>query len=98
MRDGILLFNSSLIGSSVSPDISFVGGRSALAIDATQYGPNGIIFQLQGTAQNWIPVCSAIVSSQTFPFDAPAGRYRLVSNLGSSIGIAASLIPINYGG
>lgn len=98
MRSGVQLFNSSFIGSQVSPETGFVGGRAALIIDATQYGPNGVIFQLQGTAKNWVPVCSAIVSNQIFSFDAPAGNYRLVSNLGSSLGVGASLIPINYGG
>ena len=94
-RGGIILFNSSFIGSSVAQSQQWIGGRSALVINATQYGP-GVIPQFQGLSGAWIPVCSAIVSDQYFPFDAPPGQYRLISNAGSSIGVVAGITAISY--
>lgn len=87
---GIVLFNSSFIGSSVGTVQQWTGGRTVLTVSATQYGPNGVIPQVQNLNGSWIPICSSIVADQLFSFDAPGGSFRLISNLGSSIGVAAT--------
>lgn len=97
MKAGVTLANSSAIGSTAYAAQSWSGGRSMLVIDATQLGP-GVIFQLQTPIGNWIPVCSTIVTSQIYPFDGPAGSYRIISNAGSTLNIGAVLLPLPYGG
>lgn len=92
IADGIFLAASGAIITSctaLTPQ-AWRGGRSALTIAATQFAPN-VTFQIQAGNGVWIPVCSTIVSSQIFPFDAPPGQYRIVSGIGSSIGLVASL-------
>ncbi len=87
---GVVLFNSSFVGSSAGQAFAWPGGRSAIVISATQYGP-GVIPQIQAINRNWIPLCSSIVADQIFSFDAPPGQYRIISNAGTSIALAASL-------
>ncbi len=88
---GVVFFNgsSALAGSTVSAAFAWSGGRSAFTFAATTYGGQ-VIPQLQTYGGKWIPICSTIVSDQIFPFDAPAGQYRVVST-GSSVSLAATL-------
>lgn len=91
--DALTFINSSIIGSQAVGAAQFIGGRAVLAISATQFG-TGVNVQAQ-VGNLWIPVCSSIVASQLYPFDASPGQYRLVS-AGSSIGMMASLCRIGY--
>lgn len=90
---GIILVNSSLQGVN-SQAQTWDGGRSTLAINATQYG-SAVALQVQGPSGAWIPLCSSIVSDQVFAFDAPPGQYR-IANTGSSIAIVAALTTTPY--
>lgn len=92
---GIILFNSSFIGSSVGQAQFWNGGRSSLVLNANQYGA-AVVAQLQGPSGAWIPICSALVSDQYFSFDAPPGQYRMISNQGSTIALVASLTSTPY--
>lgn len=85
--------NTSLIGSSVTQNLTWVGGRTTLTVAATQFG-TGVQPQLQALNNIWVPICSAIVSGQIFTFDAPPGQYR-IAGAGSSVSLAAtmSLVP-----
>lgn len=86
---GVLFINSSVLGSSVLGPIAWPGGRSAFTFSATQYGLT-VTPQIQAYNGKWIPICSSIVADQIFPFDAPAGAYRIVQ-AGSSVGMSATL-------
>ena len=96
MRPAIVLCNSSiqLAGAVTTVAQAWVGGRTGLLIDATQYGT--IALQIQNNSATWIPVGSAIVANQLFVFDAPPGQYRLNNTAGSSLQVTALLVPVPY--
>lgn len=95
-RGGLILYNSSLVGSTASQVQQWIGGRSQISICATQYG-TGVNVQVQGLgpAANWIPICSSFVADQLFSFDAPPGNYRVVG-AGSSVSLSVGIIGVSY--
>lgn len=99
MRTGLIFSQSSLTpqtyqGSSFTTAQSWVGGVTALAIDATQYGT--INLQILNISGNWINITSSFVSNQLYVFNAPPGQYRLCNQSGSSLGVAAYFGPVPY--
>ena len=98
MRTAVTLINSSFIGSSAGNAFYFEGGRSVVVVAATQYG-GGVFLQTQAANQKWLAVNGTTYSAdQVTAYDLPEGQYRMISNVGSTIGIAATLVPIPYGG
>lgn len=94
--NGVVLYNSSFVGSSASQSIFWDGGRSVLAVTALVYAPNALQLQLQGPTGRWLNVGSSIVTNQLFPFDAPAGQYRMACQGSSVIGVSAKILTVNY--
>jgi len=90
---GKILFNSSFIGSSAAQSITWEGGRSALVAQALAYSAGGLQLQLQGPSGAWIKIGSSILSDQVFPFDGPAGTYRVTNESASSI-IGANVVMV----
>jgi hypothetical protein len=98
MVTAVTLVNSSLIGSTASTAHFFPGGRTALILDAIQYGP-GVFLQVQNVSGSWISINGTTFSAnQVAAYDLPAGQYRIVNNTGSSVTIAARLVGIPYQG
>lgn len=98
MISAVTLINSSMIGSSASTAQFFPGGKTAIVLDASQYGP-AVFLQLQNISGAWIAVNATTYSvNQVTAYDLPAGQYRLVNNTGSSVAVAARLVNIPYQG
>lgn len=98
MRAGVTLFNSSFIGSSAGNAFLYDGGRSVIVVAASQYG-GGVFLQTQAANQKWVAVNGTTYSAdQITAYDLPPGQYRMISNVGSSIGLSATIVPIYYGG
>lgn len=85
----------SLIGSSASTPVTWDGGRSTVIIDATNFG-TGVNLLLQAPTGNFIPIASAFVAAQSFPFDAPPGQYKLAVGSGTCVGLSAILTSTTY--
>lgn len=87
---------TSLTGSTISTAVQWQGGRTALVINATQYG-GGVFLQLTGPSGAGININATTYSAdQSVAYDLPAGTYKLVSNIGSSVAVYASLVSIPY--
>lgn len=92
----VTLFNSSLIGVSAGQDFPWPGGRSALVVQGSVFGAGSLTLQFRGPQGTYMSVCSTFLAAQIFPFDAPAGQYRMASAASSAIGITAALVTIPY--
>lgn len=92
-----LIFNSSLIGSSVSGSIQWQGGRTILALVAQQYGTNVFLQGLGPDNVTWVNINSSSFSTNQFTeYALPRGNYRILSNTGSSIALWATLVTLPY--
>lgn len=88
---------SSFIGSSAGQAQFWDGGRSAVVIQAAAGGQYGTInLQMQGLSGTWMNIASSFVADQLYVFDAVPAQYRLTNQSGSSIGIFAALLPVQY--
>ena len=93
-------FGSST-GSSIGPSIPWVGGRTAFNVSAQNYG-FGLMCQVQMPDSSWMQIGSSvlanyIINPTQFVFDAAPGQYRIVISSGSSAGLNAMLVGIDYG-
>ena len=87
---------TNLTGSTITAAVQWNGGRTALVINATQYG-GGVFLQLTGPSGAGINMnASTYAADQSTSYDLPAGSYKLVSNVGSSLAVYASLVTIPY--
>jgi hypothetical protein len=94
-RDGLVLASNVSAAAPTAP-LAWVGGRSALVINATTY-PTACQLQMLGPSGAWINVGSNITGDGATSFDSPAGDYRLNLSGGSVAGLYASLFTIPYG-
>ncbi len=99
MAQGVVLCQSTALaaGTFVGSSRVWVGGRTALQINAAAYGAT-VQLQCQSVANSsvWIPMNSTTISADSVVgYDAPAGTYRM-SLSGSSAGVNAALIEIPY--
>lgn len=93
--NSIVLFNSSFIGSSVGTTFQWQGGRSILALVATQYGAGVFLQGLAPDNATWIAINAAAYSANQFTeYPLSRGTYRMISNQGSSLALNATLITI----
>jgi len=96
---GIVLSNSGIVGpnSSTVAASTWDGGRTVCTVDCGAFG-TGVALQFQGPNQSWIPIASSFVANQAFPFDAPAGQYRLVVTSGIATAAYINLVSVPYTG
>ena len=97
IRGAVSLFNSSFVGSSAGPIVQWLGGRSAIVINASAYG-GSVFLQLQGPSGTWLNVNASTYSAdQITSYDLVPGQYKLVSGQSSSVGVNAVLAGVGYG-
>lgn len=95
MQSGVVLVNSSALGTFTGSSVPWQGGRAALVIEAAQFGAS-VQLQVLHISGNWIPLNAAtITASGVVEYPVPAGSVRMFSS-GSSAGMTASLIEIPY--
>lgn len=93
---GIILFNSSFIGSSAGNAVQWQGGRTSFAIVAQAYGTGLFLQQLLPDNQTWLTNSGAIAANQIVELSLSRGQYRLISNASSSIGVNAVFVTVPY--
>jgi hypothetical protein len=89
-------------GSSLGPMVTWVGGRSCVAVDGQNF-PTGLQVLVQMPDGTMVQVGSSIVPGtgiippMYFSCDLPPGQFQLVAGPGSSVGLYATILPVNYG-
>ena len=82
--------------SATTAPVTFIGTRACLVINATAY-PTTLTLQVMGPSGAYVPINTAnIIADGVYPFDCPAGQYRIFMAGGAPAGVFANLVSIPY--
>lgn len=93
-----ILANSTALGVFTGSSVFWPGGRTALVINAAQYGASVQLQYNQATVNSstWVTVNSATIAADAVTeFPVPPGQVRMFSS-GSSAGMNAILVRMPY--
>jgi hypothetical protein len=94
-------FPAIATGSNVGPQVFWPGGRTMLVVSATTY-PSGLTVQTMMPDGSWLSIGSSVVpigiNTNTYvPMDLAQGTFRVIATSGSSAGLNALLVGVQYG-
>ena len=82
--------------SATSLPVKFPGTRSCFVVNATTY-PTTMNFQVQGPSGAWININAVTISADgIYPYDIPAGLYRVFMSGGAPAGVYVNLVSVPY--
>lgn len=78
--------------ASTTANFGLLGGKYALAIDATWNSGNAQLETLADDGATWINVGSSITANGFSNYDLPAGQYRIAISAASSVYVSITRI------